>query len=793
MRPLLTTAGILLIFFQLVHTQPTQTIRGMVFDQESRMPLVGANVMILEAGPLTGVISNESGVFTIEEVPVGRYNILVSYVGFESFIMRDVLVGTGKEVFLDVGMKEFVMEMEGVSVAANISKDQTVNSMAGISARSFTVEETEKFAGSWGDPARMASNYAGVFQNGDIYNYIVIRGNSPYGLIWRMEGIPIPNPNHFTVPGATGGPISIVNNKLLTQSDFLTSAFPAQYSNGVSGVFDLRLRNGNNQKREYVAEVGLMGVEIGAEGPFSKNSGASYMVNLRLSLLGLVDEYLWVGALPRYQDLNFKLNFPYKKGKISVFGLGGNSRIIGIVDDTASSTPMYKRQLTDESMARTGIVGVKNVHFVGNRSRIISDIAFSSAWSSQIHDSLVNDVVTRSLVNNDFLENRVLISTRLMTKLDVKNSLNFGLSFENNFVEYNFQDESITYQGSTGDSMVILPPKVLKNNNMAVFRSHVEWKHRFTNALTLYTGLNYLHFMMNNSLSLEPRANLRWNFTEKQAISLGYGLHSQLHPFFHYITRTYTTADPWDRDNYIETNRDLGFTKSHHFAIGYDFSISRNLRLKAEGYRQELHNVPVEQRTSHFSLINAGAGSSENIVDSLVNGGYGRNHGIEFTLEKFLSDRYYFLITASLLDSKYKGSDGLLRNTAFNSHVNINALFGYELPVRDMGSLDFNIRFVGSGGRRIIPLDEEKTLQQGDEVYNYEQAYELKLADYFRLDARLGYKYNGAKVRHEIGLDVVNITNRPNEWERYYNKGSNQIEMLYQQGIFFFIFYRINF
>jgi hypothetical protein len=793
MKPLLSISVLLFLVVQAASSQPTQTIRGRVFDQESHMPLSSTNVMILEAGPITGVITDEAGNFSIGDVPAGRYNIMISRVGYESFIMREVMVGAAKEVFLDVGMKELVTEMEGVTIAASVSKDQTINPMAGISARSFTVEETEKYAGSWGDPARMASNFAGVFPNGDIYNYIVIRGNSPYGLIWRLDGIPVPNPNHFTIPGATGGPISIINNKQLNQSDFMTSAFPAEYSNGVSGVFDLHMRNGNSQKREYVAEIGLMGLEVGAEGPFSKKGDASYLINLRASLLGLVDEYLWVGALPRYQDLSFKMNFPYRKGKLSVFGFGGLSSIEGIRTDSTYFTPGKNTQVTDESGASTGFVGLKHVHFIDGKSRIISDLSYSTSQSSQRHDSLLNDVLTRIFTSNHFSEDRVMLSSRLLTKIDARNSLNTGLSIENNFADYKFHNNYLIVPGTAGDSLVMLPPKNLKDNNLAVLRAHIEWKHRFTNALTLYTGLNYLHFFMNHSNSIEPRANLRWNFAGKHTLSAGYGLHSQLHPFFYYLSRTYLSDDPWDRNNYIETNRELGFTKSHHFAVGYDFTISSDLRFKAEVYRQQLFDVPVEERPSHFSLINMGAGLEEVLTDSLVNGGTGRNSGIELTLEKFLSNHLYFLLTASILDSKYKGSDGILRNTAFNGNFNANGLIGYELPAGENGMLDINIRLVGGGGRRIIPHDEERTLLEGEDVYNYDLAYESRMARYFRLDGRLGYKYNGRKARHEIGSDISNITNRPNEWSYRYDSDTRQIETIYQQGIFFYLFYRINF
>jgi len=794
MRSLLIIGGLNLFFLFCGFSQNTQTIRGRVFDTESQAPLLGANVLILETGPITGVITNEAGSFTIPDVQVGRYTILVSYVGYKSFIIREVLVGTGKEVFLDVGLKELLVEMEGVSVVANVSKDQTINPMAGISARSFTVEETEKYPGSWGDPARMASNYAGVFPNGDIYNYIVVRGNSPVGLIWQLEGVPIPNPNHFSIPGATGGPISMINNKQLAQSDFLTSAFPAEYSNGVSGVFDLHLRNGNNRKREYVVDIGLMGVDIGAEGPFIKEGNASYMINFRASLLGLVNELLWVEALPHYQDLTFKLNFPTRKGKISVFGFGGLSSITGEMKDSTNSRPNYDREIAETTGAKTGAVGIKHVHFFGSRTRIISDLVLSTHRPFIRYDSLVNDRTSRRLITNTYREDKWLLSSRMRTKLNTKNSMNFGFTLENNMVDYFLDNEYIIEQDQTGgDSLVMLPARVFRDNSLFVLRSFVEWKHRFSNSLTLYSGLNYLHFFMNNSSAIEPRASLRWNFSARQSLSIGYGLHSQLQPFFYYLIKTYTADDQWDRDNYIETNRGLGFTKSHQVALGYDFSISSDLRLKAEVFNQQLYDVPVERRPSHFSVINTGAGSIDPVEDSLINEGTGRNYGIEFTLEKFLSKHYYFLLTTSLLNSSYKGSDGILRNTAFNNDYNFNALFGYELPLSENGAIDFNIRTVAGGGRRIILHDEEKTLQEGEDIYNYDRAYDERLSPYFRIDTRVGYKYNGLRVRHEIAIDLTNVTNRANEWQRQYDESSNQIEMIYQQGFFFFMYYRINF
>ena len=787
---------ILVLFFvipQGMFSQPSQKIWGKVVDRESQKPLLNATVMILEAGPITGVTTGEDGVFVIENVPVGRYNVLVSYTGYDSYILKDVLCESGKQGFLDVGLKESIIELGEVSIA-NVNKDETVNPMAGVSARSFTVEETEKFAGSWGDPARMASNYAGVFTNSDIYNFIVIRGNSPIGLIWRMEGIPIPNPNHYDYPGSNGGPISMVNNNVLAQSDFLTGAFPSEYSNGISGVFDLRLRNGNSKKHEFVAQVGVFSLEVGAEGPFSKKSNASFVINYRHSMLGLVNELLWVNGLPNYQDLTFKLNFPLKKGNLSVFGLAGTSIIAESKPDTASNPPSgLTLELGKRTGSKTGVLGLEHVHFFSDRTRLVSNLSLSLTRPWQRLDTLVNGEYTGLIGEGRYKQDRWLLSSKLVGKFNAKNIATLGVKLEDHFVEYYQDYESIIYETPGGDSLVSIPPWISKEDNLFLFQGFAEWKHRFTNDLTLYGGLNYQHFFMNNSYAIEPRTSLTWKFKSNQSLSIGYGLHSQLQPFYYYFIETPLTDDIGDKDNYSQTNRDLEFTKSHQLALGYDYSISPNLRLKAEVYYQSLYNVPVERRKSPVSMLNVGAGEEFTQVDSLVNNGTGRNTGVEFTLEKFLSNRYYFLATASVLDSKYEGSDGITRNTTFNIHYNFNALFGYELPVSKRSAINFNIRTVTAGGRRVVPHDKEKTLEEGENVYNLDEAYELQLADYFRLDTRVGYRLNGNRASHEIAVDLTNITNRPNEFSQQYNPETNLVETTYQQGFFFIIYYRVRF
>jgi hypothetical protein len=321
-------------------SQITQTLKGSVTDKETQSPLVGATVLVASLATPLGAVTDTNGNFAISNVPVGKHIVAFSYTGYHHLVVSEVVVSSAKEVVLNVEMEESAVKMAEVTVT---QKREHINDMALVSAKTFSVQETEKFAGSRADPARMASNYAGVQGGNDSRNDIVIRGNSPQGVLWRLEGIDIPNPNHFAVPGTTGGPASMLNNKTLANSDFFTGAFPAEYGNGVAGVFDLRLRNGNNERHEYTAQLGLLGTELAAEGPLSKKSRSSFLITYRYSTLQLFEGFhikIGTNSVPRYQDLTFKLNFPMgKNGNLSFFGIGGASSIDLIVSKLTKPQP----------------------------------------------------------------------------------------------------------------------------------------------------------------------------------------------------------------------------------------------------------------------------------------------------------------------------------------------------------------------------------------------------------------------------------------------------------------------
>ncbi|MBZ0098528.1 MAG: carboxypeptidase-like regulatory domain-containing protein, partial [Taibaiella sp.] len=297
--------------------------------------LAGVTVVVTSVEPPVGTATDDNGNFILNDVPVGKHTVQVSYIGYNSLTIPGVLVTSGKEVLLNISMEESATRLEEVVIS---DRRDHINEMALVSAKTFDVQETERYAGSRADPARMASNFAGVLGADDSRNDIIVRGNSPQGILWRLEDIDIPNPNHFAVSGTSGGPVTILNNKTLANSDFFMGAFPSEYGNSTAGVFDLKMRNGNEDRYEFTGQLGFLGTELAAEGPISRKGGSSFLLTYRYATLKLFEGLnirIGTNSVPNYQDAALKLNFPMgRKANLSFFGIGGISKIDLIVSNT---------------------------------------------------------------------------------------------------------------------------------------------------------------------------------------------------------------------------------------------------------------------------------------------------------------------------------------------------------------------------------------------------------------------------------------------------------------------------
>ncbi len=758
--------------------QVTQTVRGTVVDKDTKQPLIGATIIVVNETQKLGSVTDANGVYKIANVPLGRQTIKATYLGYEPLLMPDVIVTAGKEIVLELGLTEALKKMNEVVISYDRKKDRTVtnNEMATVSSRSFNPDDTKKYAGALGDPSRMAANFAGVVAGNDSRNDIVVRGNSPNAMLWQLEGVNIPNPNHFGSNFGTGGPVSMLNANNIGKSDFFTSAFPAQYGNANGGVFDLVLREGNNEKREFLGQIGFNGFEIGAEGPFSKKSKASFIFNYRYSTLGLLKN---VGvnagtgaATPLYQDMNFKIAIPTKgKGKITFFGMGGISAIDLLAKDVDTSGVDFYGNINQNQLPRysKAVVGSAFEKSLSSKTWAKFTLALSHSDDYYTADSIsLPNPKTYKQAEGSFLDNKYSAVFNLTHKFNAKNTINAG--FSNDLTAFNYSNRDYFYQG-TIDTI-----RVKQTGTVNLTQAYAQWKHRFNSRLTLNVGLHSQYFDVNNKLAIEPRAGLRYALNDKSSVNLGYGLHHQNLPIYNLFVKNELGQ---------ENNKKLDFTRSNHLVLGYENMLTSKLKFKIEGYYQYIDNVPVNVFSSSFSAMNIGAAFEPSDESNLSNKGTGENYGVELTLERYFSKGFYFLATGSLFDSKYKGSDGIERNTAFNTNYAANLLAGKEFTIGKKGHIVYvNIKLTTIGGKYITPVDFDASKLKGEAVYKKDNAFSEKQDAYFRTDLKIGYRKDYKKSSMEFSVDLQNVTNHQNIFSQGYNKAKNTISTEYQQGFF---------
>lgn len=783
---------ITLLTSQLFSQNITQTIRGSISDQDSKFPLFGANVIVLNSDPFKGTTADLDGNFKIEEVTVGRHTLQVSFIGYEPLTIPNIEVTSGKELVLDLTMSESMASIKEVVITGKDESSRPLNEMAAISARSFSIEETKRYAAAFLDPARMAQNFAGVNQGrDDLSNEIVVRGNSPKYVQYKLEGIQIPNPTHYAAAGGSGGAISMLSSSTLGQSDFYTGAFPSEIGNALGGVFDLKLRTGNNEKRESALMFGALGLEGSTEGPFKKGKNSSYLLNFRYSTLAILDavglDPAGVGEMaPTYSDVSFKMKFPTKKaGTFSVFGLGGinKSRIDAVAD---SAKWEYEDDIWSyEEVGQMGIVGASHFYMLNDNSYLRTTTAVSYDnydYIDEFYDTLnLYKTIVDELEN--FQNGSARITSFYNNKFDSKNTLRVGGTFS--YMSYIFkaserdQGKYVTYlneKGSTG-----------------VAEGFAQWKHKLNKKTTLNAGFHYTNFLLNGKQALEPRLSASYKLNQNSSVVLSAGNHSQVEHVMNYLVERED-----ENGNKYQPNKNLDLTKATHIVGAYKKSFSNGIQLSTEVYYQHLYSVPLDEDTGNIqaSIINA-----ENAYDviygsgALVSKGEGRNYGIDISIDKPFKNGYYWMTTASLFNSEYKAINKKWYNTKFNSNFNWTVLAGKEFKVGKTknNTLGVNGKTMLAGGNRYTPTDEKHAAEFNERRPEKDGYFSKKVTTYFRPDIAVNYTINRPKLSHRITLEIQNVANIENIGGQWYDLERKQYQQWTQTGLFPNFNYRIEF
>jgi hypothetical protein len=787
---LLLSAIILTIVFNHIAFAQTQTIRGVITDKQSQQTLPGVAVIIINTQPAKGTSTDIAGKFKITDVTPGRYDLRIQFLGYKEIVKSNVDVYAGKEVVLEIGMEESVNDIKEVVISAT-KKNETNNEMTSVSSRSFSMEEVNRYAGGRSDPSRLAANFAGVSSPDDSRNDIVVRGNSPTGVLWRIEGLNVPNPNHFSTIGTTGGPVSAINTNVIKNSDFFTSAFPAEYGNANAGVFDLGFRTGNNEKREHSFQFGVLtGLEINTEGPINKEKGSSYLFAYRYGFAGVAQKIgipIGTTATPFYQDLSFKINSGVTKfGRFTFFGLGAKSHI-DFLHNKIDSADLFADNTKDSYFTSDiALAGIKHNIKVNEKSYFNTIIGGTYNGSNFLRDNIIkgNSETKVRDIENKTSQIHYSINTSFNTKVNAKLFYKVGIIAEVINLKLNARN---LQPNNTWNQFWDF------NDYTNLIQSYAQAKYRFNEKITLNAGLHTQTLTLNNKSSIEPRVGLKYQLGEKSTLSIGYGLHSQMQPTDVYFYRNLNADGTYD-----QSNKNLDFTKSQHFVLGYDILPIKDWRIKTEVYYQLLTNVPVTIAPSSFSMLNTGASFNPNNQGYLMNAGTGTNYGAELTIEKFFSQGYYALLTGTVYESNYKGSDEVAHNTAFNGKYVYNLLAGKEFKVGKAknNTINIGIKVTQAGGRYYTPIDlvasqiNGEPLLQGDAV-----AYSERNPDFFRFDLKIGYTQNSRKIKlsQSWSLDIQNVTNNKNVFAERYNPITGKINTAYQIGFFPNFVYKIQF
>lgn len=746
------------------NTQPVQNIRGTVIDRASGHPMPDVTIMLSDM-PGTGTTTDERGQFVLPEIPVGRHNVQASFLGYEPGIFSEILVTSAKEVYLDISLKENVNELSEVVVRPQINKEQPLNKMAATGARMLSVEEASRYAGGLDDPARLVSSFAGVAANLSS-NGISIHGNAPHLLQWKMEDVEIPNPNHFADISILGGGIlSSLSSQVLGNSDFFTGAFPSEYGNAVSGVFDMKLRNGNNRKMENTFQVGILGIDVASEGPLSKNHQASYIFNYRYSTTGLLNSIypgLDMGGTLNYQDLNFKFNIPTRKA--GTFAVWGTS-LIDKYENDFEDDPLEWEHTRDnfQSTAKQYMAagGISHRYFFPNNAMLKTTLAATYSGMNATEDAHAADHTVSPFTYQKNNTTNLILTSSYNRKFSARHTNQTGFTYTRLF--YNMRLNLAPFETA--------PLNTLSKGKgqTDLISAYTSSSFGITDRLSVNAGLNSQVLTLNNSWTLEPRLGIKWAPTTKSSFALAYGLHSRMEKMDVYFVNSKSTGKE-------SVNKDLDFTKAHHLMLTFGYKLSDNLLLKVEPYAQFLYDVPVIADSS-YSVLNR---REFYVEEALVNKGKGRNIGVDITLEQYLSRGFYYLVTASVFDSKYKGGDGVWHNTRFNRRFILNTLIGKEWMVgsKRQNILSANAKFTLQGGERYSPLDHAASLAHPDKEAQYDEtrAYSEQYPVMFIANFTVSYKINRKKVAHEFAIKALNVTGTEEYYGYHYNLKNGVME-----------------
>ena len=787
MRKFLLLGGMILLSYFSFAQENKQFVFGKITDKLTGEELIGASIYLEVDHTKLGASCDMHGNYKIINVPIGRHNFTASFIGYKPVLIQGIIVQASKPLQLDIELEKDAKQISEINISAIKNKEST-NPFSTLSSRSFTIEESSRFAGGLCDPSRVAYNFAGVSFSAPQDNGVVIRGNSPTSVLWRLNGIDVGGASHFGGGNMAGaGLISIYSSAILKGTNFYSGAFPAEYSNTTAGVFDINFREGNRQKHQKTFQLGILGADIGLEGPLNKKGTATYLVNYRHGFIGYYGK-LAGGVEPNFKDLSYNLTYKSESlGNFSfwgMFGLSSNYLPYKKYQKKVKEGVVKKekfREYKDDFIQKDikfgmGAIGFNHKKRVSKKSFLKTNLGFSTNYykdSRELFTQIADTINTGSLSPYHYKKNHEYnfsFNSSLFTQINKKINNKSGI----------YYNKAKIY--SQYDKILHNPQKLTGLYNKAgvvdYYSAFTQFKLTIIEDLNINLGVSLNKFSEVNEFSIEPRIGIKWNYANWGNISLAYGKHSKLED-----KKIYLVAKDKFKGN-------IKLAKAEHYVLALDFNLAENLTFKTEVYYQNLYDVPVFTENNE-SFINYTQMWEFN--SPIVFTGTGKNKGIDFSIEKSIDKGLYFLLTTSIFDSKYKDYKGIERSTLFNRNFQSGLALGKEFIVRQKNILGFNININYLGGNRLAPLKYEESITAKEAVYDLDKLYQVQADNKFWLNVGLSYKVNKKNKTITWGLDFQNALLTTHDDGYRYNLRTNKID---KKDVFFILpnfYYKIEF
>ncbi len=746
---------VLLLTTVSLHAQAT--LRGSVRDADNGLVLTGATVYLPTIKK--GVDTDSTGLFRFVDLPPGRYPVEISYLGYQQLTLNEVLVSSGKEQVLDVLLQEAATSLTAVTVKA--SREPRSNASPNI--LNLSQEETLRFPATFNDPARLSTAYAGVSGANDQANHLIIRGQSPLGMNWRLEGLEIVNPNHTANAGTftdrstlSGGGVNALSAQLLQEANFYLGAAPAGFGNATTALLDMRMRKGNNEQREYTVQAGLIGIDLAAEGPI-KSGKSSYLINYRYSFTGLLSDL----GVPlgnediRFQDLSFNLNFPGQKGgALSIFGLFGRSSNEFMQPDSSEWESEKELYNTIDFNSEMATLGLRWSQPQGDNGRW----DFAAAWSGVQHQRLAIAPDLRNREWDDLRQEKTSAQLSYRRKLLPFGSITLGVEglYIDQAVEREFPFGSEGIAGRSSDGLVLSP--------------YVDWRYQIKR-LSLNLGWrlsNWIGWLDESSYS-EPRIAAAYLLNKKNTVGADYVVSTQ-------------APSPYEPA--------LRPRRSELYSLYWNRQLEDSRKISVQVYEQGLSQIAGIGVNSAINQLEQILPDTDGTTDA-------RTRGAELTLQQFATGGWWYVVGASVFDARYEDEQGEWVKSRFAQDFSAALTLGKEWSGTDrqqqVNRFGFNVAVHYNGGLRAAPIDLMASRASRTTVFDFSNGFSEQLPAYFRGDLRIYYQKNRDNWSSMLSLDIQNVTGQQNAAYDYYDRFLDGVNRRYQLEFIPIISYRINF